>query len=403
MKNVKYIAAISILLLSSVLSGCSVFQRQKPAEEKVNPAIETAKDMDAVEDGGFYILHSDSYEKLYVQNANYAIAEQQNKKSANPAHTLWFKDDWSKIPTMYAGDMLIYKTSDVLTETFSLERFEYVGYTVGVTSLKQTVSGRYSYSSEADKLNINPDSDATQLYNVPTKTAIIDKIGFAPLREGNVSSGGCILGLEEGKSYEAEVYAGTFLKKFTLTADSIALTSMEYYSTVDYDFMQSQIIRIYIPEYFNSGYYLVNGYGLVRYINGTSYDEGTDFNIPNEEPQEEETTEEATTEEAKDKDNRQGKTETTASKQQEKTSDLIEFSLDSEKRVRLTITFDEGKDTDPIPYAYLVTSRRMYAMETHGNTITMTRTLPTGDFQIEVTGLNGRHFEFDIEEIEEEK
>lgn len=397
---------LSLLVLAVIVAFSTVACKRKTSEEEKNYKVETEKQMDDVEDGGFYILHSDSYEKLYVANANYEIAE-ENASNADPKRTLWFKEDFEKIPTMYTGDMLIYKTSDVLDENFTLERFEYVGYTVGVTSLKETPSGRYSYTTAADAMNIYSESDATQLYDIPTETAIIDRIGFADLRSGNVSSGGCILGLEKDKTYEAEVYAGTFLNRFTLTADSIAMTSMEFYKTVEYRFLQSQILQLYIPEYFNSGYYLINGYGLVRYVNGTSYDELTDFNIPNEEPEPEtESAEDTDADQEKEGDEKEdgkstGETSEYTGKQIDLTSDKIEFSIEESGTYTLKVSFEKKDDPSlPSPAGYLISSVRLYSMELHDNVISCTQTLPEGNYTIEVTGLNGRKYEFAIEPFE---
>jgi len=274
----KIIAAILIGILT-LLTGCGAFLRPQKETTAEPTGVQTESNIKDLADGGYYILKSgDVYEELYAHHANFEI---RKNSSSSSTRTLWFKDDWDRIPTMYTGDSLVFKTSSNFDETFILERFEYVGYTVGLTGLSKLASGRFSFSSDPEKRNINPTSDANALYAISTSYGVIDRIGEADLREGNISSGGCILGLEKGKKYLAEVYEGTFLHEFTLTADSIALTSMEYYSTVEYDFMRSETIEIHIPDYFNSGYYLVNGYGLVRYVNDIEYDSDTNFNIPN--------------------------------------------------------------------------------------------------------------------------
>ena len=276
---------IVFLIIISVLAttGCNGFKRENAKEGGID--LETVLDMEKLEDGGFYVLRGDEYEKLYVQDTNYELSD-SSPTSPNVQHTLWYKDDWKKVPTLYKGDQLIYKTTNTLDETFSMERFEYVGYTIGISNLKETESGRFAFETSSDSMNINMNSDAAPLSELSTETAIIDQIGGAYLRAGNVSSGGCILGLSKGKTYLAEVYAGTIMHEYKLKADYIALTSMEVYKSVDYDFMQSEIITVNIPEYFNSGYYMINNYGLVRYVNGTSYDENTDFNVPNVEASE---------------------------------------------------------------------------------------------------------------------
>ena len=83
------------LLVGSMILGLAGCTRGNAEEE--NNRIETVKEMDDVEEGGFYILHSDYYEKLYVQNANYEV---ENNSGASTDRTLWFNKDWAKIPTM---------------------------------------------------------------------------------------------------------------------------------------------------------------------------------------------------------------------------------------------------------------------------------------------------------------
>ena len=284
--KIKRIYLMLSLFVTVFLSACGGTSRPEPesteGEDATLPMI--VYEMDEVPEGGYYIQRANTYEKLYIKNANFDITSSDGGSIGT--RTLWYNDDWDSVPTMYKGDMLVYKTAGILNEEFTLERFEYMGYTVGVSGLMQTVSGRYALVLEEEELNINPASDATKLRTIPTTRVIIDKIGGSPLRSGNISSAGLILGLSEGKSYLAEVYQGTYLQETVLTADSIALTSMASATTVDYDFLQSQLISIHFPEHYNSGYYLVNGYGLVRYVNGIAYDEFTDFNIPNLLPEE---------------------------------------------------------------------------------------------------------------------
>lgn len=276
-----------MLLLSALtavmITGCSPFTR-KPVDQEMNKKANVITKMDDLADGGFYIYHNNVYEELYVKNANYELSDTM-PLSSNAKHTLWFGDDWKNVPTMFNGDLLIYKDSEELDEVFCIERFYYIGSTIGISNLERLDSGRYSINLDPDKMNVDIESDAENLMKLQADSLIIDKVGGEYLRDGNVSNGGCVLGLEAGNKYQAEVYAGTYMHKLDLTADVIALTSMELYKSSDYEFLESEIISIEIPEYFNSGYYLVNNFGLLRYVKGTSYDDTTDFNIPNVEPE----------------------------------------------------------------------------------------------------------------------
>lgn len=110
---------IVFLIIISVLAttGCNGFKRENAKEGGID--LETVLDMEKLEDGGFYVLRGDEYEKLYVQDTNYELSD-SSPTSPNVQHTLWYKDDWKKVPTLYKGDQLIYKTTNTLDETFSM-------------------------------------------------------------------------------------------------------------------------------------------------------------------------------------------------------------------------------------------------------------------------------------------
>lgn len=337
--------------------------------------------MDSLEEGAYYVYRGGTYYQLYVGNANFNVS-----KSSNPdiKKTLWFMDDFDMIPTMYKGDQLVFKTSQALTEKVYIERFEYAGYTIGISGLTKTASGRYSLSLEAADKTINPKSDAMQLADLNTQVVIIDRFGGAYLRSGNVSGGGCILGLSKGKVYAADVYVGTYLHDMRFTADTIALTSMEAEVSVDYDFLQSQLISIKIPENYNSGYYLINGYGVVRYVNGSAYNEDTDFNIPNVAPEEKSSTEENGTE-----NNNKWHYDETA---------VLNIDRSSEYLIRISCYNDNQKIQ---PGAVLYNGERAYQFkrEKEENVLELTAELEEGNYTVSMSGLNGGYYQVDIEDV----
>ena len=364
-----------VICLMPVLAGCGMLVRDDPQITIDEPEALIISDIAQLENGGYYICHDGIYNKLYVQHASYNVSKSSSQSNA---HTLWYSDDWQYIPTMYRGDTLVFKSADTFNETFTIERFNYVGYTVGVTKLKQLSSGRYSFSTKPDEMNINPASNATQLYEIPTETGIIDQIGGADLRAGNISPGGCILGLEKGKTYLAEVYAGTYLYEYKLTADSIALTSSEVYNTTDYKFLKSQLIEIHIPEHFNSGYYMINGYGLVRYVNGTSYDADTDFNIPNPKPQGQ---------------NGDGQADT---------PERIGLYITGDGEYKINFMYEGGNGAIPSVTVIDEATYMVYKLDTDpekANALTRTMSLHAGEYTVNISGLYGRRYLYDIENV----
>lgn len=252
-----------------------------------------------LEDGGFYVkkVKKNKYEKLYAENASFETGK--TSSSVNDKRVLWFKNDYVKVPTMYKGDSLIYHYTDVFEDQFIVERFEDVGYTLGMCNLTQTLSGRYSLSLSSSDKTIEPDSDVSTLYGLEIDSVIVDKLGEDELRAANISRGGTITNLKKDAVYETYIYTGTDEHIYNFKADVKAFVSMEAYKLVDYDFYKKTMLKINFPDYFNSGYYYINGYGLVRYINMPEDEapdiENIDFNVPNtvpDESNEEESTEE---------------------------------------------------------------------------------------------------------------
>lgn len=387
-----YLLFVMVCMLVS-LTACS--SSRPEAETTVEETIPlTVCNMDDVVEDGFYVCRAETYEMLYIKNANFNITERPDS-TGDGWRTLWYNDDWTNVPTMYAGDMLVYKTSNVLNEEFLLERFAYVGYTIGVSGLTQTVSGRYALSLEAENMTINPASDAMQLYEIPTIRVIIDRLGGSPLRSGNITSAGLVLGLAKGGKYLAEVYQGTFLKEVILTADSIALTSMESATTVDYDFLQSQIISIHFPEHYNSGYYLINGYGIVRYVNGVAYDEFTDFNIPNVLP---EGTEEPSTEAAETDENGETVESSSVPVGEDFTTSV---KIEKQGLYQISVKYDATENETP-PTVILFNHMSAYPFSrTAVDTVSRTLILNSDEYGLQVIGLDGRSCEIEVVAVED--
>ena len=379
----KYLAiALSAVIALTPLTACNSSEEEHELTD--------AEKIEALADDSFYILHNGDYTPLYANSANYTV---QTENSADEAHTLWYGEDFENVPTMYQGDKLVYKSNEVFDDTFTIERFEYVGYTIGVSHLQQTASGRYSYSTDVNDLDINSDSSASVLYDVNTETATIDKIAGVKLRSGNVSSGGCVLGLEQGKSYKCEVYAGTYLNEFTLVADSIALTSMEVYTTVDFEYLANNLVQVNLPSYFNSGYYLLNGFGLVRYVNGTSYTEDTNFNVPN--------IENSKAEEVLDSEDYIIPYSSTEEKE-------ISIENDGKYTVTVELAEDESESEDAETEASVtLTSSNdyfvIYADDDNSNIYKRTVELTSGNYTLTISNLNDKHYKYSVEPSESDE
>ena len=385
---------LSALIISTalIMSGCGLKRKTNVATDTDAEEVRYFESMDELKEDHYYIYHDNKYYPVYLNNASYKVPENEKREhsATNPNRSLFFNEDWDRIPTMYHGDFLIYYTSENLNEKFGFERFEDVGYSLGICNLERLESGRYAIDVDKEndsgdkKFYIDPDSDANRLFEMKKSQIIIDNIGGAQLRSGNVSRGGVIIGLKKDQCYSTDVYGGSKLKNYILKADTRILTSMEDYQTTDYSFLRSKVLKINIPDFFNNGYYMINGHGLFRYVKGKSYTQKTDFNIPNEVPKDEDD-EETELDELDVKD----------------ANNVIKENFTINEESDVEVIFEYGKSegnyelADPI--VKIIGSECAYTLsEDDENIQKLEAHLKAGQYYIEMSGLNGRTYEYKI-------
>lgn len=167
-------------------------------------------------------------------------------------------------------------------------------YTIGVANMMADGGDHYyieyAMTDEDDyKYFLDLESDAAQLTDIEIITKLyLDKVGSIKVTKDTVSDGGTVLGLTKDKQYKCEFYTGTYYQDYVLTANIHTFTSMEFFTAYNYEFAHSRFIIIEIPDYFKSGYYMLNGVGLFRYVadedltiyNGEPYDANINWNDP---------------------------------------------------------------------------------------------------------------------------
>lgn len=271
-----------LLILTAIclcITGCS--QTGTPSAGIIESSTFEEILKDLTEDTYYVVNNGQFCAPLYIGHGTFEVGETSTSPSDD--RVLWFKEDWEQIPTVYAGDMIIFYSESELDEEFIFERFEDFGYTIGVRGLKLTPSGRYRISTKAESMTTYPESDTDVILYYQQENVILDKIGNIELRSENISRCGTIMNLVKDATYPVEIYEGTVLSQQAFKADVRVLGSMETYVSYDFEFINEKIIKITIPTFFNSGYYCINGIGLFRYVAGNSYNDNTNFNVPNEE------------------------------------------------------------------------------------------------------------------------
>ena len=385
------LSVLSVCLCMTVcMNGCSsLFSDGNEADNNVT----IAKNEDAITDNSFYVKKADgTYHRLYP--GEFTFDTRSAPSSPNPERICWYGDDYGKIPTMNKGEELVYRSSIEFSPPFWVERFEDEGYTIGISGLTPTDGGRYAFSTNSNDHDLCRISEANLLYQAIGEghTATIEMIGGAQLRSGNISRAGTIVGLEKGRKYKTDIYVGTEIIPSTISADVRAFSSMEIFNIADYDYTGGNVITMRFPKTLESGYYMVYGFGMVRYINSEAeFTEDMDMNIPNgrvtlENPS-------ADLEEDSEEASQQTEASIPANEASER------FSLEEAARVRITLKVGKslsGKDIAP-PAAKVYGDYGVYTLNDDGSgTLTGTYDLPEGSYRLSITGLFGREYTFEV-------
>ena len=385
----RLLASAACLCVAACMGGCSALFG---GGNKVDNNVTIAKSEDDITDNSFYVKKADgTYHRLYLGEVTFDTST--NPSSPNPERICWYGEDYGKIPTMNKGEELVYHSSEEFSPPFWVERFEDEGYTIGISGLTPTDGGRYAFSTNSDDHDICRISETNILYQKIGEghTATIEMIGGAQLRSGNISRAGTIVGLEKGKKYKTDIYVGTEVIPSTIKADVRAFSSMEFFNLADYDYTGGNVITIRFPKTLESGYYMVYGFGMVRYIDSEAeFTEDMDMNVPNgrvtlENPSADQEEPEA------------GPIQSEISSTKEDASER--FSLEEASRVRITLKVGKspsGKDIDP-PVAKVYGDYAVYTLNDDGSgTLTGTYDLPEGSYRLGIVGLFGREYTFEV-------
>ena len=374
------VIGLAVCIALSSMTGCSFFERRHGYDDKEYAvAIETKESR--LEDGCYYVMKKDgTFHRLYIGETSFGGSPVASSVSAK--RVAWFGKDADRIPTMYRGESIAYRSSAEFSEAFPVERFEDTGYTIGICGMKESGTGRYKFSTNPENMQIDMNASTGELYRLGDHTATMERIGDIELRKGNISRAGTVVGLERGKTYATEVYIGTDVIRYSFVADVRAFVSSELCTLSDYSYTQGKTISIGFPDWFHSGYYLVGGYGIVRYVaSEKEFSVNMDMNIPNDPAIPVEEGEEIAGEMV----------------------ETVTFRIDREEEVTVRVTFEpenggeDGYGSIPDPSAKVIGERSVYSLSPgKEGELLMTATLPVGDYTIEITGLNGREYRYRV-------
>lgn len=233
--------------------------------------------LEQLTDNSFYVVHEGIYYPLYTYYKN-AYAKDNTSTIVDEERMVFYTlENYSDIPTLFPGDHLVYYSTSTMLDTITWERYKPLGVTFGIYNLQRTTGGRYFLDfSDDDVETVIPNGTLYTLYDLAVNNITIDKIGGVTVDDAVVADG-IIVGATEGKSYDVEVYTGTYYKHYSAIADTFAFKAYELFKTAGSNTLQDCFWEIDIPEYFVNGYYDINGLGMVRILKDISYSNETDF------------------------------------------------------------------------------------------------------------------------------
>lgn len=378
-RRVVIIVAAVLLLIVLIIGFANGLFIRKHGFGDQKYRVTVVKNVDDLEDRSFYIQKENgTYERPYVGDTTFTGASTSGK-----IRVAWFGKDYDRIPTMHRGEKVVYRSKYEFTPSFSVERFQDIGYTIGICGMSPTSTGRYAFSTNPESRSIDINSSAGFLYNLGSHTVTMEMIGDTDLRRGNISQVGTIVGLEQGKTYKADIYIGTEIQQYEFVADVRAFSSMEKYTIKDFLYEKNKVVSFEFPEYFNSGYYYVGGFGFVRYINSSKeYDESMAMNIPNPTGEEYEM----------EKEKAEAVTSVPVVEE-------VSFTVEKKENIKVSLHFDnttyDGQEIEP-PTARVLGESGSYILNPaeQGNELEGTFELDAGTYTIEIKGLAGRTYSY---------
>jgi len=265
-------------VLSILLTGCGNSDIQWFEREKKVGL--TAITDNAIENDKYYIKQGTRFFKVaLIEDGSYHSTNTLNESRVVPV----IDSNTAIIPSHYLNEGIAFKSNDKLLTEVNFERYECLGYSIGVYNGSFDENGYFEFDKSR---NVAKKSDLSKILSKISSNDIrIVSINGSTLTPGNVNNYcGVVTGLEANKSYEIEFLAGTQYFKTDVVADTLMLKSYELYSydNENISFTENGYMIFNTPTDLKSGYYNVNGEGIFKYYayeKGASDDLLQDMNV----------------------------------------------------------------------------------------------------------------------------
>jgi hypothetical protein len=155
-RRVVIIVAAVLLLIVLIIGFANGLFIRKHGFGDQKYQVTVVKNVDDLEDRSFYIQKENgTYERPYVGDTTFT-----GDSTSGKIRVAWFGKDYDRIPTMHRGEKVVYRSKYEFNPSFSVERFQDIGYTIGICGMSPTSTGRYAFSTNPESRSIDVNSSA---------------------------------------------------------------------------------------------------------------------------------------------------------------------------------------------------------------------------------------------------
>lgn len=279
-------------------TGC-IFEDDEDEKEEIDPYAIIANTKDTLKDNTYYIKHGEEFYEIGVYEPSFKDDRDNDHEytiklekdfpdpMGDKSRTYLYEKDKSEllIPTMYADDELIYKTSQTISGDIEWERFADGGYTFPVRGLKLNSFNKATFKnyyfnipeeSETAKvikpaqggLTEETDEDGKDLLREFTLNAIDGTAVTAEMLTdyGTVKDPKFLFEKGYDDEFTLDFYKGTKLMQVKTKANWRIFYNFEDYWTNEFEYSDNGYLIIKIGKAFKTGYYKTGTSGLFRYV-----------------------------------------------------------------------------------------------------------------------------------------
>ena len=281
MKAKRLVPLVLVVSMMFSVTGC----RDKIFKEKDVPETSKEYSVENLKVDDYYIKDGTKFYKLYKPDGNFT----KYSKTADASRILLTvgQEEEDLIPTLYKNEIIIYKNDGKVPSDYIFERYKDLGYTIGIRNLKQDEGSSYLKFNTSE--DVNQQADAGSVINKvkdkysELEIAVMDD---KALNENQITASGTIKNLHKNRSYQFGMYAGSVYSETKIKADTHVFQSSETFVVNETKDTTKGYVEICLPEGLKTGYYMVNGIGLFRYVSDLKVDAGDlaeyEYNVAND-------------------------------------------------------------------------------------------------------------------------